>query len=205
MNFEDINIFLPKYLSSESEKELYRSLQEFPSNIDQRIYTTYLKDEPVIFQGDGLTDLLAVNLPDTQIKKVPAIILSNTCDIDPTNKRNFPSQIVYAPIISLEKYAALLKRSLLDSEERIKGHLEAIRKQYVTQILYLPHLEGSLDESIVFLDRVYHIGNDYIDRDKLKASRLFTLSDYGNYLFLFKLSLHFTRIQDKVERRFIRT
>ena len=205
MNLDDIKIYLPKYLSTESERELYKSLQDFPNSIDQRMYTTHLKDEHTVFQGDGLHDLPAVNLPDTQIKKVLAIVLSNTCDIDPANKRNFPSQIVYAPIVGLKKYTALLKHALLNSEERITGHLESIRKQYVTQILYLPRLEGSLDESIVFLDRVYHISNDYVDRDKLKTSRVFTLSDYGNYLFLFKLSLHFTRIQDKVERKFIQT
>ncbi len=48
--------------------------------------------------------MLFVNLPKPDIKPVPGMILSNTCDIDLTNVRNFPSQVVYAPIINLAKY-----------------------------------------------------------------------------------------------------
>jgi hypothetical protein len=201
MNIDDLRIYLPKYLSSESEHELYSSLKDFPDNIDHRIYTNYLKDEPIIYQGDGINDLLAVNLPDVSIKQIPAMILSNTCDIDPTNKRNFPSQLVYAPIIGFNKYERVLKKDSNKSITQIDEHLASIRKQFITQIFYLPRIEDVLDDSIVFLDRIFNIGNDFVKRESLKASRIFTLSNYGNYLFLFKLSLHFTRIQDKVDRK----
>ncbi len=199
MNLDDLKVYLPKYLSEESEKQLFDSLKDFPSNIDQRLYTDYLEKEPIIFQGDGLQNLLAINLPSTDTKIVSGMVISNTCDIDPSNKRNFPSQIVYAPIIDFEKYSKSLLSKL--SEEKVKGHLEAIRKQYVTQIFHLPPIANKLRESIVFLDRLHNIGNDRYDRSELNSSRIFTLSDFGNYLFLFKLSLHFTRIQDKVERK----
>ena len=58
-----------------------------------------------------------------------------------------------------------------------------------------------MDDSIVFFDRVCNFPNNKIPRENLKEQRLFTLSDYGSYLFLLKLSIHFTRIQDKVERK----
>ncbi len=201
MNIGELKIYLPKYLSSESEKELYQSLRDFPDNIDQRIYTSFLEEEPIIFQGDGLNDMLAIDLPNSELKTVPGIVLSNTCDIDQSNKRNFPAQIMYAPIVDFQKYSELLEKDPSLSEVQISGHLDALRSQYITQIFYLPKLSGVLKESIVFLDRVFNIGNDFVNRDKLKNIRLFTLSDFGNYLFLFKLSLHFTRIQDKVERK----
>jgi len=199
MNFDDLKIYLPKFLSTESEKKLFDGLKDFPSNIDQRLYTNFLENQPIIFQGDGLQNLLAVNLPSTETKVVTGMVLSNTCDIDPNNKRNFPSQIVYAPIINFRKYADSLKGGL--TKAQVDGHLDAIKKQYITQIFYLPPIEGKLSESIVFLDRIHNISNDFFDRLQLDASRVFTLSDFGNYLFLFKLSLHFTRIQDKVERK----
>ena len=199
MNLDELKIYLPKYLSNESEKQLFDSLKDFPKNIDERIYTDYLKNEQVIFQGDGLNNLLAINLPSTETKVVTGMVISNTCDIDPSNQRNFPSQIVYAPIIDFGKYANSLKTKL--PEEKVEGHLQAIRNQYVTQIFYLPPINDNLNESIVFLDRLHNIGNKHYDRNGLGSSRVFTLSDYGNYLFLFKLSLHFTRIQDKVERK----
>ncbi len=199
MNFNDFKIYLPKYLSSESEKELYSSLKDFPANIDDRIYTNYLKRNSTIYQGDGLKNMLVVNLPSTEKKYVPAMILSNTCDIDPANKRHFPSQIIYAPLVNLDKYAKALQQKI--PESRVEGHLNSIRKQLITQIFYLPAIKGTLEASVVFLDRVFNIGNEYVERSSLEKSRIFTLSDYGNYLFVFKLSLHFTRIQDKVDRK----
>ncbi|MEM9858464.1 MAG: hypothetical protein AAF843_13965 [Bacteroidota bacterium] len=199
MNLDDLKIYLPKYLSAESEKQLFDSLKDFPSNIDQRLYTNHLENEPIIFQGDGLRNLLAINLPSTETKVVSGMVISNTCDIDPVNKRNFPSQIVYAPIIDLGKYSNSLRSQL--PEEKVSGHLAAIRKQYITQIFYLPPILNKLKESIVFLDRLHNVGSNKYDRSELNLSRIFSLSNYGNYLFLFKLSLHFTRIQDKVDRK----
>lgn len=201
MDFDKLKIFLPKYLSSESESELFEQLKDFPDNIDQCIYTSYLKDEPLVFQGDGIKDLLVIQLPKTEIKKVNSIILSNTCDIDQGNLRNFPSQIVYSPLIPFSKYISSINANSSKTEQQLDAHFEAIRKQRITQIFFLPKIKDKIEDSIVFLDRLQNIENDYVDRETLPDIRLFTLSDYGIYLFLFKLSLHFTRIQDKVERK----
>ncbi|URW79090.1 hypothetical protein [Xiashengella succiniciproducens] len=203
MNLDEIKIYLPKFLSAESDRELFKGLKDFPDNIDERLYTTYLHDTKIIYQGDGLNNLLVVNLPKSEIKPVPGIILSNTCDIDLQNERNFPSQIVYAPIFSLEKYRQTLLNNSKKTKEQITDHINAIKKQEITQIFYLPKFDGKLEESIVFLDRVNNMPNTLIERDKISSNRIFTLSDYGAYLFLLKLSIHFTRVQDKVERKSI--
>lgn len=203
MNIDDLKIYLPKFLSAESDSELFNGLREFPENIDDRLYTTYLKDSQLIYQGDGIHDMLVVNIPNSEIKPVPGIIFSNTCDIDLDNQRNFPSQVVYAPIFNLDKYRLSLLNKSKKTKEQITDHISAIKKQEITQIFYLPKLNGKLDESIVFLDRVNNIPNKLVDRENLPTKRIFTLSDYGAYLFLLKLSIHFTRIQDKVERKSI--
>lgn len=203
MNIDDIKIYLPKFLSAESDRELFKGLKEFPENIDDRLYTTYLKDSKIIYQGDGIKDLLVVNLPQTEIKPAPGMIFSNTCDIELENQRNFPSQVVYAPIFNLEKYQTSLISNSRKSKDQILDHISSIKKQEITQIFYLPKLEGKLNESIVFLDRVNNVPNRTVDRESIPTKRLFTLSDYGAYLFLLKLSIHFTRIQDKVERKSI--
>jgi hypothetical protein len=201
MNLDEIKIYLPKFLSAESDRELFKGLKDFPDNIDERLYTTYLQDNKIIYQGDGLKNLLVVNLPKSEIKPVPGIILSTTCDIDLQNERNFPSQIVYAPIFSLEKYRQALLNNSKKSIEQITDHINAIKKQQITQIFYLPKFDGKIEESIVFLDRVNNMPNTLIERDKITSNRIFTLSDFGAYLFLLKLSIHFTRVQDKVERK----
>jgi hypothetical protein len=201
MNLDDFKLYLPKFLSSESDKELFDSIKDFPNNIDSRIYTNYLSDSEFIYQGDGICDMLFVNLPDPKIKTVPSMVLSNTCDIDLNNVRNFPSQVVYAPIINLGKYQDALYQNSNKKKEQIDSHIQSIKKQEITQIFYLPGVDGKIDESIVFFDRVCNYPNKLISRENLKDRRLFTLSDYGAYLFLLKLSIHFTRIQDKVERK----
>lgn len=201
MKLEDFKLYLPKYLSAESDKELFDSLKDFPNNIDSRFYTNHLIDTDIIYQGDGLIDMLFVNLPNPTIKPIPSMILSNTCDIDLVNSRNFPSQVVYAPLFNLTKYQEALHKNSEKSKERIDSHIQSIKNQEITQIFFLPKADGKVDDSIVFFDRVCNFPNKLISRKNLKERRLFTLSDYGSYLFLLKLSIHFTRIQDKVERK----
>lgn len=199
MNVSDLKIYLPKYLSEESETALVNSIRDFPNISSGSYYSTGLEDQKVIFQGDGISKLLLVNLPSTETKERNCIVLSNTCDLDLANQRYFSSQIVYAPIMPMETYREMLKKRG-KNDQQIDNHLRVIRHQEITQIFYLPELTDIIPESIVFLDRVYNIANKYINRNELPERRLFTLSDFGAYLFIFKLSLHFTRIYDKVDR-----
>lgn len=203
MIFEDIKLYLPKYLSSESDKELFEGLKDFPANLDSRMYTTFLQDEKTIFQGDALSNLSIFNLPSTELKNGNCIVLSNTCDIDLNNTRFIPSQIVYAPILNLNKY----RNKLLEigfKPEQVNSHINSIKKQEITQVFYLPSIDNIFEESLVYLDRVINCPNNMIDREQLPENRIFSLSDYGAFLFLFKLSIHFTRIKDRVERRSVR-
>lgn len=199
MPIEELKKYLPKYLSEDNYKTLIAELQSFPHNIDQRMYTTTLPSD-VLFQGDGYDSLPVVDMLhlDKGSKSSHGIIMSNTCDIDVANTRLYPSSIMYAPIISLDKYRAVLQKKNVENG-KIENHLAEIRKQAITSILYLP-ANGNISESIVFVDRMLHIGNEYIDRTTLGQHRLFSLSDYGFYLLLFKLSVHFSRIQEKVNR-----
>lgn len=204
MNIDKLEIYLPKFLSSESAKDLFDGLKDFPENMDIRLYSNFLRNTNLIYQGDGLRDMLMINFPDPEIRLANSIVLSNTCDIDPSNKKYFPSQIVYTPIFNLNKYRQKLLKESGNSEQKINDHIASIKKQEITQILFLPRYEGYLDESIVFLDRVLNLPRNSISNEEIETRRIFTLSDYGAYLFILKLSIHFTRIQDKVERRSIR-
>lgn len=201
MNFEDIRLFLPKYLSADSERDLFAGIKDFPENIDSRLYSSYLANDENIFQGDGINDLLVINLPQEDVKPTPCMVLSNTCDIDPANKRLFASQLVYAPIFNLNKYSSRLLSNSSKSEQQINDHIQSIKRQKITQVFYLPPISDCLEESIVFFDRICNCSNSYINRSELPKQRIFTLSDYGAYLFLLKMSIHFTRIQDSVERK----
>ncbi len=201
MNLDDIKDFLPKYLTPASTEELYKGLNQFPDNISKmNFYTSYLKNDPIIYQGDCIKDMIVVNLPATQKKEVPAIIISNTCDADLNNSRNYQSHLVYSPIINLNSFKqTLLVSGLLP--EKVDELIYNIKKQRITSIFYLPKYDPSFDESIIFFDRIYNIGNTYINRNDLNKIRIFSLSNYGHYLFLIKFSMHYTRFNEKVDRK----
>lgn len=204
--FDDVKKFLPKYLSEEDIAQLFSELKAFPENLDKgQMYTQRLKDERIIFQGDGLRGFTVVDIQGEKFyKNKSVIIFSNTCDIDTNNNRLYPSNICYAPLLGLEQYKEqLLKngKALLSVEE----HINAIKKQKITQILYLPkeytnNAGGPSQDCIVFLDQINHCHSSTIERDDLPNKRIFSLSNYGFYLFLIKISIHFTRIQEKVSR-----
>ncbi len=198
--FDDIKMYLPKYLSEDDTKRLLSELQNFPTNLDKRFYSSFLENEDIIFQGDGLTDFIVVNLPNEVFFKTPIIVFSNTCDIDNANKRLFSSNICYAPIFSLESYKQELLEEKIKNEQSINNHIEDIKKQKITQILYLPKGYKLPEDCIVFLDRLNHCDNNSIPRDSISQRKIFMLSNYGFYLFLVKISIHFTRIQENVNR-----
>ena len=188
---EELKKYLPKYLSEENYRNLLSELKSFPDNIDARMYTSFLNND-ILYQGDGIDNMPIIDLAkgSKDIKLVPALILSNT--------RMFPSSIMYAPIIKLSNYQSILNLHCSDTE-KVNNHIFNLKQQKITQIMYLP-ATGKMEESLVFLDRVYSIDNKYINRSNLKDIRFFSFSDYGFYLFVFKLSVHFSRIQEKVNR-----
>ena len=92
---ENLQKYLPRYLSAENYETLLQELKAFPDNMDHRMYTAGL-EQNIIYQGDGIKNLPVVNLMDIEhnsVKNIPCLVLSNTCDMDIANKRPFP---VYA-------------------------------------------------------------------------------------------------------------
>lgn len=201
MQFDDIGLYLPAYLSADSKNALKDALKSFPKIANDKFYTNYLSDTNTLYQGDCLNGLTLVDIPRQSFKtNKPGIVLSNTCDISGENKRLFNAQLIYAPIVNLKSWVDLLKTQGTDPSV-IDSHVQSIKDQTITQIFFLPELPSVIDESIVFLDRLQHIPAASVDQTEIKNRRICTLSDYGHYFFLFKLSIHFTRFQDKVERR----
>ncbi|MFM0660106.1 hypothetical protein [Paraburkholderia sediminicola] len=185
---------IPAYLTKEQKEGLVRALEEFPRKIDYYIdrYQTEL------LQGDGWNNFDVIRFETGDRKVVHGIVLSNSCDVDQGNDRAVPPRLVFAPLIPLEGYVALLKASAI-SAESIEGKLLAIREQRVTSIFYLPQGGGLDAEHIVLLDNVHTVPLDHF-LGKDGRTKLFTLGMTGFYLFLFKLSVHFCRFHENVLR-----
>ncbi len=202
IDLDDIRLYLPKYLCPDTEGKLFNDLKDYPDSIDSRMYGFIGKSDSILYQGDGILDMPVTHLPSPEIRNIPCMIISNTCDIDIKNEKKVPPNAVYAPIIALSKYRALLLKREVFSEQQVEGHLRSIRKQEIAQIFYLPESQYLKNESIVLFDRICNCETSFIDRTKLKTVRFFSLSQFGFYIFLIKLSIHFTRMQESVDRKY---
>jgi hypothetical protein len=197
--FEQIKQYLPPYLTPEQSRQLYEELSSFPEQFPYKpnFYLNLSKVEGSMLQGDGLKGFVVIDFFNLQKKEAAGVVISNSCDIDPQNKRNLPVNILFSPIIRLSSHIKLLKKNGI-SEEKIEDNVNSIRKQRITNIFYLPEIKGGMEEGIILLDNIHrHPLADFINK---KTSRLFTLSQFGFYLFLIKLSIHFTRFQENVQR-----
>ena len=196
-SFQQIKKYLQKYKRDSDAKQLFSALKDFPNNIDSRFYNSYNLDDNILYQGDCLKDIPAFNLPDTRSKLSQSMAISNTCDMDLNNKRLWNTRILFSQIILLEKLEKALYQKF--SEDRISNYISSLKKQQITNAFYLPKSKN-LDEAIVFFDYTNSFDINFVDRESLKEKRLVSLSNYGFYILLLKLSIHFTRIQEKVQR-----
>jgi hypothetical protein len=202
VDFDDFKKYLPQYLSATSLDGMFEDIQKFvQTGSSEEVYTSGLKDQDQIFQGDALNELPFITFPhDSAPFNCKAIVLSNSCDINPENPRPFNSHLIYSPIWRLSAYIELLTKKGIN-EEKLINHIIDIKSQVVTQILYLPqHHDGPNEDCIVFLDRICHCDCAYIDHENIRDRRLFSFGNFGFYLFLLKISIHFTRIREKIDR-----
>lgn len=191
---EDIKRYLPQFLSGPSQDELFSCLVGFPYNIDQRFYSDVVLQEMEIVQGDGIDQALIIKWETKELFPVPAIVLSNSCDIDLSNKRDQFPFICYCPIISLQKYVDKLRSIGKD----VTSLLVDIKAQRVTSIFYLPKGQNLVEDKIILLDKIYSCPHN--EKTRLESKKIFSLSNYGFYMLLLKISIHFTRIRDGIDR-----
>ena len=135
---------------------------------------------------------------EKKIREIPVMIISNTCDNSVENLRLLELNLIYAPIAKISELFDFYRSNGVE-EKIIKSLFEAIKNQKVTHMFYLPVGFGITDESVVFFDKICSCENTYIS-DNLSSLRFCSLSNYGFYLLLFKLSVHFTRIRERVDR-----
>jgi hypothetical protein len=185
---------IPKYLPIAEQAKLLDQLRDF----ENRSYYT-IKYPLDLLQGDGWFGFDVFSFSDGKRDRIKGIALSNSCDIDSANKREVPSRIVFAPLVKISNYVALLQQSSSVTADQIAQKVEAIRKQHITSLFYLPR-GGQLDEDhIALLDDLHNVPLAAFEAntDRLK---LFTLSQMGAYLFLLKISIHFCRFSENQSR-----
>jgi hypothetical protein len=185
---------IPYYLTSEQKAGLLKALNDFPHNINY-YFSGYEND---VLQGDGWKELKIVSFKTGQKESIRGIVLSNSCDVSSENKRDIPMNITFAPIIPLSEYRKLLELSGIDPET-VKQKISTIIQQKVTNIFYLPAGSNLEQEYLALFGDIHSMPTKAFDEDKNKM-KLFTLSQIGFYLFIFKLSIHFCRFHENIAR-----
>lgn len=192
--FEQFRVFLPSYLNTNQARSLFSELSQFPDNLDYYWGHSQRKDE--LLQGDGWRGFLVRDFRTGEQKSVSGVVLSNSCDVAVGNLRNLPANILFAPLIALEAYRKRLL--IVKSEAEVTDIVDNTVRQRVTNIFFLPRLGGVIEDSIVLLDDIHtHPLTDFLGRG---PSALFKLKQHAWYLFLVKLSIHFTRLGESVPR-----
>ena len=199
MNIEDISEYLPKYLSARSEKLLLSELNSFSEGSLFSPYATSFQEPETVYQGDSFSDIPFGSPFSKATKDTRVLVLSNTCDISENNARSYPSQVAYVPLLPLAEYCdTLLKNG--KTPANVADHEREIKKQKVTQFLFLPATGGRLPDCIALLDRTCHAPVSLFSERLSAGKRITSFSNTGFYLFILKLSIHFTRIRESVDR-----
>lgn len=190
---ENLEKVFPYYLTEERKKGILQELQD----ISICRYYSVLRDK-AMHQGDGWRGIPILRFDDGKREYVQALVISNSCDISPHNPRLRPISVNFAPLIVLSKYLEALRRSAI-SEERIRQHAQDIRDQSITDIFYLPSEDPKGLERIALLSSLHTVPMSALDQVD-GVSRLFSLSNAGFFLFIFKLSIHLCRLHENVDR-----
>lgn len=190
---------IPYYLTADpAQKELLTELKKLIEGADRGYFIPNGYDEYTaeMLQGDGWRGFQVFSFKSGSVNQTRGIVLSNSCDVSQENVRVLPPQITFAPIVKLSKIIERFEAHDLDGE-KVTSRVTDIKAQRVTNMFYLP-ADGLLDEDhVALLDDLHSMP---VEVHRQESEKLFTLSMAGFYLFVFKLSVHFCRLHEDVDR-----
>lgn len=205
MNFdlEALQRQIPYYLTAEDQQVLVRELNSINSGGSPDYLLNEYDDSfgKVMLQGDGWQGFQLFLFDSGGRRSVKGLVLSNSCDVDPDNPRDIPSRVIFAPLVKLSRFRAVLKASGID-DATVEAKIASIKEQKTTNVFYLPAGNQLTEEYLIRFDEAQsmpvaaHTSSD-------ERKKLFTLSNTGFYMLVLKLSVHFCRLQEKVNRKVI--
>lgn len=209
-NFE---LLLPSYLTSDQKNRLKDSLSQFTvsrgtdkptGNLD---YSNFITKQVCdnFKQSDLVYQIRYPHLNDETFEfekyYTTAIVLSNTCDISDENSHTLnKKQCVLAPVIELDIYIEALKKIDSFSAEGLTSFLSELKLQRITNIFYIS--ENGEKEYIALLDKIFWFPTEELNSylENIHENKLFSLTQFGYYLFLLKLTFHFSRFPESLDR-----
>jgi|GEM_PF-196404 len=213
-NLELIRTFLPKYLTPELTESLFKVVREdFPSSSDPSKVYIELDDSTSFYQGDNINDIPFSFFEESKgtFKTVyfKGVIMSNTCDISSANERLESPYIQFAGTFLLNDYINILEQKKIN-RSRIDSFLADLRLNKISNLFYLPAKfkedNEVFPESFIRFDLNVSLNLNLFSNERYNKAyfpigdRNFSFSNYGFYLFIIKLSIHYSRIREGVFR-----
>ena len=190
---------IPYYLTAApAQKVLLDELKALIEGADKGYFIPAGYDgyTDAMLQGDGWRGFQIFSFKSGKVSAARGIVLSNSCDVSQENVRVLPPNVTFAPIVKLSKVVERFEAHGLHGE-KVTSRLADIKAQRVTNMFYLP-ADGLLEEDhVALLDDVHSMP---VEVHRQAAEKLYTLSMAGFYLFVFKLSVHFCRLHEDVDR-----
>jgi hypothetical protein len=207
-----IRTFLPKYLTPELQENLFKTaLENFPSSSDPNLTYSRIADSNYLYQGDCVCDVpfALFNQGKFDVAYLNGLVMSNTCDIAPDNERTDAPNVQFAAVIALSEYLERLRSKKID-ESKIQNFIVNLKNNKISNLFYLPEKKNSdkliLQESFVRFDLNVTLASSIFTSVTYSldyfpfGDRRISLSNYGFYLFLIKLSIHYCRFREGVFR-----
>jgi hypothetical protein len=203
-SMEKIESLFPSELSEQRKGRLRDGLKQFlPGDLSQKLYSEFYtqKAYPYFLQGDLIFDLRFPNW-DSETREYSKIysniaLISNTCDIDEANRRSVPKQVMITRLVTVAEFYEELIVNNVKSPETI---LLSLRNQEYSNLMYFPPIGDT--EYIAVFDEMSWITLDELNflKNDIEQNRIATLDYFGYYLFMFKLSYHFSRLPEETDR-----
>lgn len=200
---------LPAYLTSTDKRRIRSALSQFFERETEINYAEFYShhSHSVLMQSDLIHSIISIDWDDEnrsyRTGYSPGILISNSCDVSLENVRSINNkEALFAPIISLLDFQQGLKEDNR-SDAEIISFTNVLKRQEYTNLFYLPPNHLNHKDYIVRLDKIHWVPQTELGEiiKDLEYHRLLSLSDWGYYLFLTKLSIHTCRVPEDLERR----
>jgi hypothetical protein len=204
-SLDSIERLFPPDISEQRKGRLRDGIKQFSVRSNSKVYTDfYLTSSPDYFlQGDLIFELrFPLWNPDKRdFEKVyfDSIILSNSCDIDDANQttRTLPKQVMTAKLFSLPDFKEGLVQYDIENSDVI---IQRLKNQEYSNLMYFPPINNI--EYVAYFDELSSVSNEELNalKNDINKNRIACLDWFGYYLFMFKISYHFCRLPEEIDR-----
>ncbi len=159
---------------AEEVKKTIKQFEDSGEKYQSFLYTPF----NYLAQGDIIGEIPFTRIDKNGMQREnysKGLLLSNTCDAENDDT------LIFAPLLPVEK---------------LKIDKNTIKKNTIYDLIYFP--DYKMDDYVVDLSIINTYStkliNKLLEQDKIKKTA--SLSDFGYYLFLSKLTIHFMRPED---------